>query len=411
VTSQQPAGPNRDLALLVAGNGVSTLGNAVYLIAVTLLLKDLTGSAAVLGLFQFLALAPGFLLSPITGVIIDRTSRRRVVILSDLLRGVLMVGGGMVLLLPAWRTPWVILPLSFAAGVGHAFFVPAAQALLPDLVSSDRLHAANGVRATVSQLANLTGNALGGLLYALVGAPLLFVLNGVTFLLSAWQERFIRGGREVRGAEQRGEPFLHAAGAGLPVVTRRGRLRRLIVSQAGLFLVSPVLMLSLPFVVIDELRMGERWVGFYFAAALAGGIAAFLVLRRCSASSMLGAPLPATAYLALAVAFGALAIEVSPLVLFVVALVTGAAAGIVYLFAVTWIQNRTDPGLHGRLFALLEAASSLVAPVSYLVSGLILEGLGPERRPLLFGGVGGVAVLWSLRLWWAYLSGEESPEG
>jgi DHA3 family macrolide efflux protein-like MFS transporter len=87
-------GNDRDLALLVAGNGVSTLGNAVYLIAVTLLLKETTGSATVLGIFQFLALIPGFLLSPVTGVIIDRTSRRRVVILSDLLRGILMVGAG-----------------------------------------------------------------------------------------------------------------------------------------------------------------------------------------------------------------------------------------------------------------------------------------------------------------------------
>jgi MFS transporter, DHA3 family, macrolide efflux protein len=406
-----PGGPNRDLALLVAGNGVSTLGNAVYLIAVTLLLKDLTGSAAVLGLFQFLALAPGFLLSPVTGVIIDRTSRRRVVILSDLLRGLLMVGAGAALLVPAWRTPWLILPVSFAAGVGHAFFVPAAQALLPDLVPPERLHAANGVRATVSQLANLTGNALGGLLYAVVGAPFLFVLNGVTFLLSAWQERFIRGGRDARGGGAATGSFLRAAGEGLAVLTGRGELRRLIVSQAGLFLISPVLMLSLPFVVIDELGLGPRWVGFFFAAALAGGIIAFLALYRRSAGSMLRAPLPAAAYLALALAFIAPAIRISTPVLFLVALVTGAAAGIVYLFAVTWIQNRTQPELHGRLFALLEAASSLVAPVSYLVSGLVLEGLGPERRWLLFGGVGLLALAWSGRLWWSYLRGEETREG
>jgi hypothetical protein len=94
-------------------------------------------------------------------------------------------------------------------------------------------------------------------------------------------------------------------------------------------------------------------------------------------------------------------------VLFLVALVTGAAAGFVYLFAVTWIQNRTEPGLHGRLFALLEAASSLVAPISYLASGIVLEALGPERRWVLFGGVGVFALLWSGRLWWSYLSGEE----
>lgn len=386
----------RNLRLLVSGNAVSTFGNSVYLIAATLLLKDLTGSALVLGLFQFLALAPGFLLSPVSGAIIDRYPRTRVVVLSDLYRGILMVASGLLLGVPAVRTWWLILPVSFLSGIGHAFFVPAAQALVPRIVAPERLQAANGTRAGASQLCNMAGNAVGGLLYALLGAPLLFVFNGVTFLLSASRERLISADEGDRRADSR--RVLDAAREGLTMVVRRPAMRALFLSQAGLFVVSPVLLLSMPFIVIDELGMAERAVGLFFAAALAGGIAVFAALRNVAASRLVDMPLPMLGYIALALVFGALAISTAPLVLSVAALLIGAAAGLVYLFAVTWIQRTCPEGHHGRLFALLEAGNSLAAPLSYVVVGALLDALGPGGRWRLFVATGLAACVWSCRL-------------
>ncbi|MFW5694253.1 MAG: MFS transporter [Alkalispirochaeta sp.] len=398
---------------LVAGNAVSTFGNSLYLIAVTLLLKELTQSTFVLGVFQFLALSPGFFLSPVTGALIDRTSRLRVVILSDLYRGVLMVGGGAALLIPELRSVAVVLPLSLAAGVGHAFFVPAAQALLPSLVPPDHLPAANGLRAGASQAANLAGNAAGGALYALVGAPLLFIANGISFLLSAWQEHFIssdgssgpgvppdprhesadltgmpRGSASVRG-------ILSSAVNGISVVRSDRSLRLLMISQAGLFAISPVVMLTLPFIVIDELKLGEYALGLYFAAALAGGIAVFLALRGVSADRLLRRRLPIAAYGAIAGSFAFVAMQITPAGVAVVATLTGSAAAIVYLYTITWIQHHSNEAFHGRLFAMLEAATSLVAPISYVVSGGVLEVLGPERRWVAFAAVAIGAAVWA----------------
>ncbi len=184
-------GVSHDLRLLVSGNAVSALGNAVYLIAVTLLLKELTDSVFALGLFQFLSIIPGFLLSPLTGAIIDRASRRAVITIADTFRGLLMIGAGLALAVPALQSVWLILPVSLAAGVGHALFVPAAKALLPAIVPPQRLQRATALRASSSQVANLGGNPAGCLLYTLLGAPVLFVLNGVSFLISAAFEQRI----------------------------------------------------------------------------------------------------------------------------------------------------------------------------------------------------------------------------
>ena len=165
--SPQAHGSGRDLILLITGNAVSAFGNAVYLITVTLLLKELTDSAFMLGLFQFLALAPGFLLSPLTGVVVVRLSRRSIIIGTDLYRGALMLLAAAALAVPALRSGWFVLTIAFLSGIGHALFVPAVHALLPALVQPAGLQTATALRAAGSQVGNLGGSAAGGALFAL----------------------------------------------------------------------------------------------------------------------------------------------------------------------------------------------------------------------------------------------------
>ncbi len=387
--------PTRDLYLLIGGNAVSAAGNSVYLIAVTLLLKEMTGSAFMLGFFQFLALAPGFLLSPVTGVIVDRMSRRTIIVVSDLLRGVLMVLAGVALTVPWLRTAPLVLVVAFLGGVGHAIFVPAVHALLPVIVPPGRLQSATGLRAASSQLSGLAGNAAGGALFTVLGGPVLFVLNGITFFLSAVQELFIRGGREPVGRDSN-QSMIAMAREGFQAVIRDRPLQSLMLSQGGLFLISPFLVVALPFLVMDELGLSEAAVGMYLAAALAGGIAAFSVLRRVNRETLLTAAFHGYAYLGLGFAFAGVAIAPGPAVLLAVAVISGAAAGTVYLVTISWIQTRRAPRLHGRLYAILEAGNSALAPAGYLVAGILLELTGSRSRPLIFAAVAAAAVIWGV---------------
>ena len=255
------------------------------MVAAVLYLKDVTDSAVLLGLFQFLALIPGFILSPLSGSLIDRWSRRNVLIVTDALRGVLMIGAGLFLLIGLGSAPTVLLTLSFAAGLGHAFFVPAAQALIPEIVPPTHLSTANALRTGGSQIFNMTGNAVGGVLFVVLGAPIVLILNGVTFLISAVQEAWIAPPPLRR---DRKHPPLNAASLRGDVATvlrylkTRPVIRTRIVAQAGMFLLSPVFLLTLPFVLIDELGTGEQVLGYIFAASLAGGIVVFVALSRLS---------------------------------------------------------------------------------------------------------------------------------
>ena len=388
-----------DLGLLIAGNTVSALGNSVYLIAVTLLLKEMTGSAFMLGLFQFLALSPGFLLSPFIGVLVDRLPRRTIIIVSDFCRAVLMILAGIALTIPALHVPGVVLIVAFFAGVGHAVFVPAVHALLPAIVPHDKLQSATGLRAGSSQLANLAGNAIGGTLFVFLGGPILFVINGISFFISGIQELFIQGGRQPV-PQTTHQSMIAMAQVGLRAVAQDRTLQTLLISQAGLFLVSPFLILALPFLLIDELGMSESALGLYLALALAGGIVGFLVLRKVTHPFLLTNSLHGYSYLALGAAFAAVGLAPHPVVLGVAAVVSGVAAATVYLVTVTWIQVRSRPQLHGRLFAVLEAGNSAFAPVGYLVAGILLELLGANHRMALLVAVASAALAWGVAMLW-----------
>lgn len=422
-----------DLLKLIIGNGVSTFGNAVYLIAVILLLKALFDSAFVLGLFQFLALIPAALLSPIVGTVVDSYSRRTILVVADVARAAVMLVAGALLLgidlsrmEEGGRLTMTIglLVVAFLSGIGNAFFVPAAQALIPSIVPRARLQSANGLRAASNQSFNLAGNAVGGALYALLGPALLLIVNGATFLLSGIGELWIgehgAGAPRTPGTEDAAGAPAVADGVLPPrVLVREGFaalrgdrvLIRLFLSQFGLFAFSPTLVLALPFLVIDELGCSEATLGAVFAASLAGGVALFLLGRTTTSKTMLRREWPALAYAMAASAFLVLAVSRSLTTVIFAAFVFGGAAAAVYMFVTTAIQVRAAAHIHGRLFALLEAGNTLIAPLSYVATGSILDLLGADRRWYLFVAWAFLTGLWAAYLWVTRLRGRAQNDG
>jgi MFS family permease len=401
----------RNLYLLVIGNSVSTLGSSVYLIVVVLLLKDLTDSGVLLGLYQFLALLPAALLLPVTGALVDRLSRRSVVIGADLFRGAVMIGLSLLWIIPELVSPVPLLVVSFLVGAGNALFVPAVQALIPDLVPSNQLERANGLRGTTNQLSNLAGNALGGVAYALLAAPVIFLVNGVSFLLSAAQEWAIKlpGPKGVTGRtgiassagssdhSQSGTPpnLLRASKDGILLVAGNPPLRRLILSQVGLFLISPPVILSLPFLVEDRLGQPDWLVGLLFATMLGGAVIVFLLLSRNAGPRRSRI---APAYALMGAALLSVPLFPSLTTLFLAAAAAGAAAGVVYIEVASHLQRLFPRDMHGRLFAIIEAGNAVLAPTAYLLSGVLIDLLTP-RVEFTYLVAALPTLLWAVYLW------------
>lgn len=173
---------NRNFRYLWLGQIVSLLGDWFNLIASAALVAALTESGLAVGsLFVVRMLAP-FLVSPVAGVVADRYNRKHILIATDLLRALTVFGFLLV------RTPeqvWLLYTLTAIQLAISGFFFPTRNAILPDIVPSRGIGAANALSATTWSVMLALGAAIGGLVSGTFGIYPAFVIDGLTFFVSA----------------------------------------------------------------------------------------------------------------------------------------------------------------------------------------------------------------------------------
>jgi MFS family permease len=181
---------NRNYRLLWIAQVVSELGDWFYALAVYSLLLELTGSKAQsVGLAVVLQVLPQTFVAPTAGVINDRISRKAVMIGADIARFFVVLGmlgvrtAGMV---------WLVYPLLLVETVGAAFFEPAHSSVIPNIVAEEEVLAANALASITWSVCLAAGASLGGLVAVLLGRDAVFVLNALSFLVSAWLIRRMR---------------------------------------------------------------------------------------------------------------------------------------------------------------------------------------------------------------------------
>ena len=174
---------NRNFKYLWYGQMVSLFGDWFNLIASASLVASLTGSGlAVGGLFVVRMLAP-FLISPLAGVAADRYNRKKLLILTDVVRAVVVLG---FLLVRSSELLWLLYSLTAIQLAMHGVFYPTRNAILPDLVSSRELGTANAITGTTWSVMLAMGAAAGGLVAGGWGVYPAFIIDSATFLLSAY---------------------------------------------------------------------------------------------------------------------------------------------------------------------------------------------------------------------------------
>lgn len=175
---------NRNFRLLWMGEGLSLFGDQFYLVALPWLVFRLTGSSLAFGTVLMAAGIPRAVFMLIGGVVTDRLSPRAVMLASNLLRFgitallVLALAGEAIQL-------WMVYVIAFSFGLVDAFFHPAYRAMLPLIVDSDDLQASNSLMLGTSQLAQISGPGIAGVIVNAVGELLSFVFDAFTFLFSA----------------------------------------------------------------------------------------------------------------------------------------------------------------------------------------------------------------------------------
>ncbi|GID90951.1 MFS transporter [Amorphoplanes digitatis] len=358
----------RNVRLWVAGTGISVAGDAALSVALSVWVKELTGSNGQAGL-AFLAFLAPRLLTPFTAVLADRLRRRPLVVVLNLLLAAwvslaLLVDG------PA-GVPLLYLVL-FGVGLGTGLHHAAGTALLTRLVPAERLGATNAVLRTAQEVGLLVAPAVGTALYVAFGARAVAALDAATFVLCAALVAAVRV-HEPRPEPRRGSRWAELT-AGLVHVAGTAGIRRVVLAMGGALLVFGFFE-SIVFAVVDEgLHRPAAFLGVLAtvkgAGSVAGGLLAVRIVRGLPAGGE--ARLTVLGLGLLGLGSAVMLLPAVPAVLAGAAVVgLGIPMAIVGLFTVA--QQHTPPHLQGRVAG---AAGTLVtAPqVASVAVGAVLIG-------------------------------------
>jgi MFS family permease len=390
----------RDFRWLWAGMTVSLLGDGVFLVALAWQVYDLSNVPAALSVVGVALSAPHLVLLLLGGVLSDRADRRRVMITADLIRATAVLCIGLLSIAGALRL-WQVIGAAIAYGGANAFFGPAFDAIVPELVPTDRLAQANSldqfVRPTAGRLA---GPALGGLIIGLLGVGSAFVLDAATFVVSIvciWLMH-PRARRLEDGAGSEGPSTFEDLRTGFRYVKSHVWLwgTFLAATLAYLLFMGPVEVL-LPYIVKNDLGGDATLLGLIFAMGGLGAIGGALIVgqrrfpRRYVTFMYLTWALATFAVAGYGLARASWQAMVASL------LFNGLEAAGTIVWAT--MKHRMVPlGLLGRVSSFDWFISIGLVPASFALTGPVASVLGARATLVWAGILGGCVTLSALFL-------------
>jgi MFS family permease len=270
---------HRDFRLLWAGMTISLLGDGIFLVAMAWQAYELWNAPAALSLVGIGMTIPTIAFLLPAGILSDRLDRRSLMLFADAARA-LIIGALAVLSITGHLAFWELVVIVALYGVGTAFFTPAFEAIVPDIVPATHLAAANSLDQFVRPIAlRLAGPALGGALVARLGSGGAFAVDAASFLASAVAIYLMHP-----PAHPRSEHIQSSIGAlkeGFVFVRKRVWLWGTLVSAAIAYLafMGPAEVL-LPYLVKNELNASASDLGFVFAAGGVGAVGAALLMGQ-----------------------------------------------------------------------------------------------------------------------------------
>ncbi|MCK5315687.1 MAG: MFS transporter, partial [Anaerolineales bacterium] len=267
---------NRDFSFLWTAQLISTIGSSLTSLAASIMVYRLTGSALSVGLMLMATAAPSIVVGLIAGVYVDRYNRKRIMIISDLLRAVLVV---MIPFLVPYSIAWLYIMVAISSAIGR-FFDPALESVLPEVASDEDLAAANSMMAISSFGSTAIGFAASGLIASQYPIEWAFYLDGLTFLLSSLCLLFVHVPKLVIEGKTTAKIVVRNLKAGTRFLYDSPILRSLlIISVPAVLSIGLWNSLLLPFA-IDALNATEFEYGIQEGLASIGFVLGSLFMAR-----------------------------------------------------------------------------------------------------------------------------------
>ena len=382
---------HRSFALLWSGQTLSRLGDNVYEIALSWWILEKTGSAQLMGLMWIFVIAPSVLLLLIGGAIVDRFPRVQLMLISDLGRALVVLSVATLAQLDQLQL-WHIYAASFFFGTVDAFFTPAYQALIPQIVPEQDLPSANALTSISANLGRIVGPSLGAGIVAWIGASSAFIINGASFLISAClliPLIFFNIPRPQPSEEH----LLADIRAGFAVVLSTPWLwiSILIFSLINVTLIGPYVV-AMPFLVNDFMKQDVQPLGLILSVFPIGYVIGSLWLGRYHKLPRRGVLMNATLALG-AIMLGLYSFHIPLWTLILAALINGIALQAGALAWTHLLQQKIPNTQLGRVSSIDQLGSTSLMPIGMFVTGWATEAIGPSPVFLIGGALTALAGL------------------
>ena len=388
---------HRDFLKLWSGETVSLVGDQFTGLAFPLTaVLILHATAGQMGVLSALGTLPFLLLGLVAGVWADRYRRRRLMILSDVSRALLLLSIPVAYL---WGglSIYLLYLVTFATGVFTVVFDITYQAYLPSLVEREQLTDANGKLQASAASASVVGPGLAGGLIEFVAAPLAILIDSFSFVWSAASLSWIRRKEEPVAKESR-RPFLEEIKEGLAIVLRDERLRSIAGCTATTNLFSSMIGAVLVLYAVDRLGMTPFLIGVMFALGSGGALLAALVAARLALYIRVGwLIILSSALFSCGGLFFILALPPYGSYFLILAYFIMSFGGVVYnVNQISYRQALVPVRLQGRLNATMRFIVTGILPIGALIGGSIAQVVGLYPA-LVVGALGGsLSFLWVL---------------
>jgi predicted MFS family arabinose efflux permease len=380
---------NRAFRQLWLGQVVSQTGDWFNTIAIYTIILNLTGSGRYIGLLMVARFLPSFFFGSLSGVLADRFSRRSIMIVSDLLRALVVVG---FLFIRRADQLWLIYVLTVLQLALSTFFEPAKTAAIPSIVSDRQLVAANAISSVTWSVMLTLGAAMGGFVTELFGTNAAFILDAGSYLLSAALIASIkvpkRPPREKHRLSLKRALGISETIDGARYVKRRPRVLALLLVKPAWGLGGGILTLLAVFgeKIFPVGKSAAAGIGVLFAARGIGTAVGPIVARRISGEGNKRMQVSiGVAFLiggAFYIAFGAATNFVLALIVLGIAHMGGS---ILWVFSTVLLQRGVEDNFRGRVFAAELALLTLTMAASNYVTGELLDRFTLSPRTVTIG--------------------------
>lgn len=265
----------KNFTLLVIGRMISDTGTGIQMVIMPLYIIDAGGSAATIGLFSFLSLVPALIIYPFAGVVGDRLNRKNIMVVTDFVSAVVILGLAFVSHLGKMSLSLMLLVMVIVSLL-YGLYDPATKGMVPQLVEKDHFNKANSMVASMRILSALLSPVIGTMLYVNFGITMLFVMNGISFLLSSCCSFLIQYNHTKRELTQ---GILNDLSSGIKFMKDNNVIRKLclffLVMNA---LIQPAFSVALPLFFKTKLSYSDTQYGYLQMVMISGALLGSMLL-------------------------------------------------------------------------------------------------------------------------------------